>query len=275
MPYKLIALDIDGTIGGVGRPTSERARRAIRRARDAGAQVTLATGRTLRSAAPVSRELDITAPIATFQGALVSAPKTEEPLRHVPLTLGMMRTALDALADADARIAQGSIEIRGDLGDEIFALRDSRANREYSDRHGVPVRVIDPDRFAATPMTRLVARGDDDAIARLVPELRRALDGELHVTRSLPYFCEILHPDGGKHKALGWLCARLGISPADAIAFGNGYNDVQMLQWAGLSVAVDDAVPPALAAADLIAPPMNRDGVARVLEDLIDKGMIG
>ena len=269
MPYKLIALDIDGTIGGVGRPTSERARRAVRRVRDAGATVTLATGRTYRSAVAVARELDIAAPIVTFQGALVSAPRTGEPLWHVPLDAEMMRTALDALDGREG------IEIRGDLGDDIFALKPSRATREYSDRHGVPIRVIDADRFAATPMTRLVARGEDDAIARLVPDLQRSLDGALHVTRSLSYFCEILHPDGGKHKALGWLCDRLGISPADAIAFGNGYNDVQMLQWAGLSVAVDDAVPPALAAADLIAPPMNQDGVARVLEDLLDEGMIG
>ena len=269
MPYKLIALDIDGTIGGVGRPTSARARRAVRRVRDAGAAVTLATGRTYRSAFAVSRELDIETPVVTFQGGLVSAPGDGEWLRHVPLTGEMMRTALDALDGRDG------IEIRGDLGDDIFALRSTRATREYSDRHGVPISVVDPDRFAATPMTRLVARGDDDAIERLVSELQRSLDGALHVTRSLSYFCEILHPDGGKHKALDWLCAHLGISPAECVAFGNGYNDVQMLQWAGMAVAVDDAVPPARAAADFIAPPMSEDGVARVLEDLLDKGMIG
>ena len=269
MPYKLIALDIDGTIGGVGRPTSERARNAIRRVRRAGAAVTLATGRTRRSALPVSRELDIETPIVTFQGALVSEPLTGESLRNVPLTVEMTRLAMDALDGRD------EIELRGDLGDDIFALRSTRATREYTDRHGVPVQVIDADRFADMPMTRLVARGEDDVIERLVPELRRALGGALHVTRSLPYFCELLHPDGGKHKALDWLCARLGISPSDAIAFGNGYNDVQMLEWAGMAVAVDDAVPPARAAADMIAPPMDEDGVARVLEDLLDKGMIG
>ena len=269
MPYKLIALDIDGTIGGVGRPTSERARRAVRRVRDAGAAVTLATGRTCRSALAVSRELDIAAPIVTFQGALVSSPVSGERLWHVPLTAEMTRTALDALDGRDG------VEIRGDSGDDIFALRSTQATREYGDRHGVPIRIIDRARFADMPMTRLVARGDDDVIERLADELQRSFGGALHITRSLSYFCEILHPDGGKHKALDWLCARLGISPADSIAFGNGYNDVQMLRWAGLAVAVDDAVPPALAAADLIAPPMREDGVARVLEDLLDKGLIG
>ena len=269
MPYKLIALDIDGTIGGVGRRTSARARRAVRRAMDAGAAVTLATGRTYLSALPVARELGIETPIVAFQGAVAASPTTGETLWSAPLTADMVRMAMDALGGRDG------IELRGDLGDEIFALRSTRATREYSDRHGVPIRVIDRARFADSPMTRLVARGDEDAIARLVPELRRALGGALHVTRSLPYFCEILHPDGGKHKALDWLCAHLGISSADAIAFGNGYNDVHMLRWAGMAVAVGDAVPPALAAADAVAPPMSEDGVPRVLEDLLDKGMIG
>ena len=269
MPYKLIALDIDGTIGGVGRRVSARSRAAVRRARDAGAAVTLATGRTALSALPVARELGIETPVVAFQGAAAADPATGKTLWSVPLTVEMVQTAMDAL---DGR---GGIELRGDFGDEIFALRSTRATREYSDRHGVPVRVVDRERFANSPMTRLVARGEEDLIARLVPELQRALGGALHVTRSLPYFCELLHPDGGKHKALDWLCARLGISPADAIAFGNGYNDVLMLEWAGLAVAVDDAVPPALAAADRIAPPMSEDGVARVLEDLLDKGMIG
>lgn len=269
MPYKLIALDIDGTIGGVGRPTSERARSAVSKVREAGGAVTLATGRTCRSALAVSREMGISVPIVTFQGALVSSPDGRERLRHVPLTAEMTRAALDALDGRDG------VEVRGDFGDEIFALQSTRATREYGDRHGVPIRIIDRERFGETPMTRLVARGDDDVIERLADELQRSLGGAFHVTRSLSYFCEILHPDGGKHKALDWLCARLGISPDDAIAFGNGYNDVQMLEWAGLAVAVDDAVPPALEAADLIAPPMREDGVARVLEDLLDKGMIG
>lgn len=269
MPYKFIALDIDGTIGGVGRRTSERARRAVRRARAAGAAVTLATGRTYLSARPVARELGIETPIVAFQGAVAASPTTGETLWSVPLTSDMVRMAMDALDGRDG------IELRGDLGDDIFALRSSRATREYSDRHGVPIRVIDAERFAATPMTRLVVRGEDDAIERLVPELQRRLGGALHVTRSLSYFCELLHPDGGKHKALDWLCAHLGISAADAIAFGNGYNDVQMLEWAGMAVAVDDAVAPALAAADMTAPPMSEDGVPRVLEDLLDKGMIG
>ena len=60
---------------------------------------------------------------------------------------------------------------------------------------------------------------------------------------------------------------------SETIAFGNGYNDVQMLEWAGLGIAVGDAVPEALAAADSVAPPFDEHGVAQVLEELLDKGI--
>ena len=56
------------------------------------------------------------------------------------------------------------------------------------------------------------------------------------------------------------------------MAFGNGYNDLQMLAWAGLGVAVGDAVPEALEAADLVAPAFEEDGTARMLERLLDEG---
>ena len=97
----------------------------------------------------------------------------------------------------------------------------------------------------------------------------------LYVTRSLPHFCEILHPEGGKDRALAWLCRRLGVQRGETVAFGNGYNDVRMLRWAGLGVAVADAVPEVLEAADMVAPRTEEDGVAQVLEQLLDQGLIG
>ena len=100
-------------------------------------------------------------------------------------------------------------------------------------------------------------------------------DSQLYITRSLPYYCEILHPEGGKDKALAWLCASLGIDQKETIAFGNGYNDVEMLKWVGLGVAIGGAVPEVLQVADRVAPPIEEDGAAQVLEDLLAKGLIG
>ena len=86
MGYKLIALDVDGTIRSHDRPTSERTRRTIQSVRDAGAFVTIATGRSYKSGASAASDVNLTAPIVTFQGAHVADPTTGKVLWHVPLT---------------------------------------------------------------------------------------------------------------------------------------------------------------------------------------------
>ena len=123
--------------------------------------------------------------------------------------------------------------------------------------------------------TRLVVSGGENQIELLETYLQEQFGSSLYVTRSLPYFCEVLHPDGGKDKALEWICEYLGIDRCETIAFGNGYNDVQMIQWAHLGVAVEGAVPDVIEVADSTVPPLEEDGVAQLLEDLLAKGLIG
>ena len=269
MVYKLIALDVDGTIRSHDRPTSERTRRTIQRVKEAGAFVTIATGRSYKSGASAASDVNLTAPIVTFQGAHVADPTTGEALWHVPLTPDMTSATLDALADWD------DVEVVGYRGDEIFVAELTDWATAYGERTGVGVRVVDTDGFTSNPMSRIVARGEDDVIERLERSLKDRFNGDMYVTRSLPYFCEILNPSGGKDKALEWLRRHIGIARDQTIAFGNGYNDVQMLEWANMSVAVGDAVNEILEIADVVAPPMEEDGVAQVLDDLLERGLIG
>ncbi len=269
MGYKLIALDVDGTIRSHDRPTSERTRRAIQSVKDEGAIVTIATGRSYKSGASAASDVNLTVPIVTFQGAHVADPRTGEVLWHVPLTYDMTSAVLDALRE------WSGIQAAGYLGDEIFVTELTDWARAYGERTGVGVRVVDSDEFTSRSMSRIVAHGEEEVIERLERSLNNRFDGDMYVTRSLPYFCEILNPNGGKDKALDWLCEYLGIGTDRTIAFGNGYNDVQMLEWAGMSVAVGDAVDEVLEIADVVAPPMEEDGVAQVLNDLLEKGLIG
>ena len=267
--YRLVALDVDGTIRSNEHSMSDYTRETVARVRDAGAVVTLATGRTYKSALRASAELGITAPIATFQGAHVARPTTGEVLWHVPLTARMTRRALSALAVLDG------VEVLGYPGDGVFVIEMTEWARAYGSRNAMPVHVAAPDDFVSNPMTRLVVRGDEDVIERLEIDLGNQFDGSMYVTRSLSYFCEILNPAGGKDKALSWLCRHLGVGRNETIAFGNGYNDVPMLEWAKMSVAVEGAVPEVLDVVDLVAPSMEDDGVAQVLDGLLAEGLIG
>jgi Cof subfamily protein (haloacid dehalogenase superfamily) len=269
MRYRLVALDIDGTIRSVDRSPSARTRRAVDAVREAGAVVTLATGRMFRSAVAATADLNITAPIVSFQGAHVANPVTGEVLWHRPLTPAMALAALDALATWPR-------EIVAYHDDHVYVNTLTPWVEGYAERNQGRVHVADDlTVLAEKGPTRLLAVGEEDDVRRLQLDLMRSFGSELHVTRSLPHFCEILHPDAGKHKALEWLCGHLGLSREQTIAFGNGYNDVHMLDWAGLAVTVAGAVPELLDVADRLAPPMEEDGVAQVLKDLLAKGQLG
>ena len=269
MGYRLIALDVDGTILTNERGLADRTRRAVARAARAGAAVTLATGRMFTSARRASRQLGIETPIATSQGAHVADPVSGRVLRHLPLTEEMALEALEALGSCP-------MEVMAYHGDQVYVREMTPWSEGYAQRNGTDVRAVgDLEAVAGRGLTRFVVVGDEEEVRLLESDLLPRIGDGLYVTRSLPHFCEILHPDAGKDRALEWLCRRLGVTRSETAAFGNGYNDVRMLRWAGLGIAVADAVPEALRVADRIAPPTDEDGVAQVLEQLLDANLIG
>ena len=278
MAYKLIALDVDGTIRTAGSPIAERTRSAVDAVRRAGAIVTLATGRTFGSATQTCGILGIEVPIATSQGAYIANPVSANPvsedaLLHRTLTTDMALAALDALKDHTSADGTQAVAYHSQ---RIYVDRMSEWAAGYGQRTEMDVVLVDDLREVADEgLTRIVAVGKDHDIEILEREVMPELSDRMLVTRSLPYFCEILHPQGGKEDALAWMCDRFGIRQSETVAFGNGYNDIQMLEWVNLGIAVGDAVPEALAAADIIAPAFAEHGVAQVLEDLLRDGKIG
>ena len=269
MVYRLVALDIDGTIRSNEYPISDRTRRAIDSVRQAGADVTLATGRIFSSAVYSSADLEIRTPIVSFQGAHIADPVTGEVLWHRPRTAAMALDAFDALND-------WKMQVVAYLGHEVYVDHHTPWSLGYGQRNSVRVNLVDDLRSVAEEeLTRLVVVGEDDDIERLEGSLKEQFDSRLHITRSLSHFCEILHPAGGKDKALEWLCGYFGVDHSETVAFGNGYNDVNMLKWAGLGVAIAGAVPEVLDVVDRVAPSIENDGAAQVLEELLADGLIG
>ena len=269
MSYRMIVLDIDGTIRSLERPISAKTRSAVEGVKQKGALVTVATGRTFRSAQESIADLNITSPIASYQGAHVADPASGKVLWHRPLTPDMALAALNALATWKG-------EVLAYHGGQVYVNTLTPWVEGYRQRIPDQVHVVaDLTEWAAKGPTRLVAVGGEKDVQRLGIHLSTAFDSRLYVTRSLPHFCEILHPDSGKHQALKWLCHHLGIRPDETIAFGNSYDDVLMLQRAGLGVALSGSPSEVLEAADAVAPPVDEDGVAQVLEDLMERGLIG
>ncbi|MDQ0285133.1 Cof subfamily protein (haloacid dehalogenase superfamily) [Desulfofundulus luciae] len=264
--YRLLAVDLDDTLLDKDLRISEDNRRALALARRAGVVVTLATGRMYRATLPFARELEIDAPLITYQGALVKHAVTREVVVHRPVPLAC---AMDIIA----RVQSRGYHINIYLDDHLYVERHTDESRLYQSISGVQARAVGPLvpflKEARQDPTKVLVIAREEKLDELATELRPLYGDNLHITKSKPYFLEFSHPQATKGHALAAVAAAYGFKPGEVIAVGDSYNDLEMIEWAGLGVAVANARPQVKARADYVTASNEDGGVARVVEKFI------
>lgn len=261
--FRLVALDVDGTLKPRNGPISPRVREAIAQTLARGVEVTLATGRMYPSVLPFARELGLTAPLICLGGAALRDPRTGATLfeQSIPLEL-----ACEVVAAGRDR----GLSVCAYVGDLLFVERVDPAS-PFAGYVARSRAVVVPDLLAAFSgdPSHLAVVSDESRTRSLVRDLRDAFGDRLAVTSGHPLLAEIDHPSVSKAVALAHLAELLGVGREQVIAIGDDWNDVPMLEYAGLGVAMADATPEVLAAADVIAPTADEDGVAWTLERFV------
>lgn len=264
MKYRLIAIDLDGTLvnqEGIILPSSKK---AIRRAIDNGIKVALATGRMYRPSTRFAQELGISTPIICYQGALIREPYDKNVLWHKPLSVPTAREVIKQVRQIGAHLYVY-------INDEIYVEETTERALLYAQRNGVELNLVEDllDCLKREP-TEIVAWGEPVELDRLVACLDTDFGPSLLVTKSYPTFCEIGHPASGKGNALKYLAKLLGIEQSQTVAIGDGPNDISMLKWAGLGVVIGTAAGEVTAAADWVVGTEIEDRFAGVIEKLLD-----
>ncbi|MDI3281355.1 MAG: Cof-type HAD-IIB family hydrolase [Bacillota bacterium] len=265
LPVALIALDLDDTLLGPDLEVSERARAAIARAQGRGMRVTLATGRMFRSALPYARELGLTTPLITYNGGLIKDPLTGEVLR--------LRTIAAPLAREVALQARSEGLTLNVYLDDTLYVAEINPDVEYYlsiaqvEPHPVGdlVALLERESPRALP-TKLLICATEAEVDRLLPRLQERYRGRLRITRSKPRFIEIEPAEVNKGEALAYLARHLGVERDRVMAVGDGENDLDMLLYAGISVAVRTAPPHVRAAARYLTGSAGEEGVAEAIE---------
>jgi Cof subfamily protein (haloacid dehalogenase superfamily) len=267
---RLLVLDIDGTIAGKSNQVSARVKQAVKAAQAKGVRVGIATGRMYKSALRFHREIGADVPIMAYQGAWIQDPTTGTIHRHQPVPVDTARELIDYFEQPDL-CDRLSVHVYRD--DCLYVRKIDVDTELYIGRSGIGVTPIDDLRSAliGRPTKILAMSADIALIQRLLTDLRhRYSPAELHVTTSVPIFLETTQAGVDKGSAIDYVATEmLGITAANVLAIGDNYNDVEMLGYAGIGVAMGNAPTDVQAVADWVAPDIDADGAAVAIEKFI------
>jgi Cof subfamily protein (haloacid dehalogenase superfamily) len=241
-----------------------RTREAIAAARVAGVHVVLVTGRMFQSVRRYALETGLDDPVVCYQGAVVAEPVSGRWLRHEPIPLDLARETIAALNEE-------GFGLNCYVGDELYVSEITPEARSYADfQHIVLHPVGDLLDWLEEPPTKLVVIGDPEVLDGLKQRMLERFDGRLYISKSLPHFLEFASPEVTKATGLAFVSEHLGFERERTVAFGDGENDIELVDWAGYGIAVENAHDRVKEVADFVCPPVDEEGVAQVLEAYLD-----
>ena len=262
-PFRAIALDLDGTLTNHDKVVTPRTRQALLQAESKGAIIILASGRPTYGIVPVAECLELEKRggyILSYNGGNIVNAKTGEkffsqflPDAVIPILYKYAKEKNHAL------LGYAGNEIITEMPDDQYVKEESRINK-------MNIRKVDNLLDALEPHpTKLLMTGDPTDMIKAEEELVEILGEKMDIFRSAPFFLELVPKGIDKAQSLLRLLSKINLTPADLMAFGDGYNDLSMLKLAGVGVAMANAAPEVRANADYVTLSNEEDGVAEAL----------
>ena len=264
MTYKLIAADMDGTLLNDDEKMTQRTKTAIVRAVEAGCLFVTATGRAISGADMVNGLLNQDMPFIVFNGASVVMGKSGKVLFNKYLGTALAREVLDMGKRHGAPMIvwtdAGLRKVHTDNPVKEYLEYD----RKYNAIGYITIGGI--DEIIGEKVNKVIWFSSRDRIRGYQSEMNGYFGGRVNCYSSLPEFLEFVNPQADKGAAMEEIGKIYGIDRSEMIAVGDGYNDISMLKYAGLGVAMDNAPDDVKAASDLVTLSNNDDGLAAVIE---------
>lgn len=269
LPYRAIALDLDGTLTNHDKVVTPKTREVLLQAEAEGVVIILASGRPTYGIEPVAECLELDKRggyILSYNGGNIVNAKTGEKLftqflpdEVIPILYRYAKEKNHAL------LGYAGNEIITEMPDDQYVKEESRINKMNIRKVGNLFEALEPH------PTKLLMTGDPADMLKAENELSEILGDRMDIFRSAPFFLELVPKGIDKAKSLLRLLSKINLTPADMIAFGDGYNDLSMLKLAGMGVAMQNAAPEVRAEADYITLSNEEDGVAAALEHFCKK----
>lgn len=263
MQYKLLAVDIDGTLLNNKREITVKTKKAVRQAIDRGVVFTISSGRPVQGVEMITKQLEVDIPVITYNGAMVITGTS----RNVIYSC-IMREEDALLVEKLGRERNTTMAIWSD--NQLFVNRMDERAAKYSQLSGTQPKLYgDIRELLEKGITKLLWYDEIERINAFEREMHEHLGSSVNFHTSQPIFLEFVDAKASKAIALEKLGEHFGIRREEMIAIGDGYNDLSMLEYAGLGVAMENAPEDIKKRADYVTLSNEDDGVAHVIEKFI------
>ena len=267
--YKLLMVDIDGTLIGKDRTISAKDKNALARARDSGILVSLSTGRAVEACRAIIDQLSLDGYHIFFDGALVSNPDSGEVVYIEPIGEECVRQMAEF-----AHLNEVNLDLQS--ATHYFIERETWVTDIRRHFFGVEPAIVDfsevwqKEKIIKATLTSSSAeeKAKADSFCR---KFKDSLGFTLAKTPVYPEvdFINVVAPNVSKGKALDRLAPFLGMPLTEVMAIGDGDNDISLLSSAGLAVAMDNALDAVKAVADFVTLDVDHNGVAAAIEKFL------
>jgi len=263
MKYKLVAIDMDGTLLTPELRISRETIDTVRKVIDMGVIVTLSTGRMYPAALPFALELQLDVPLITCNGALIKCVRTGREYHKKALSREHCTEILEYCISSD-------LELSLYKDDEIYTSGSYNLHIHEEIDKAEPI-VVDDIRSAVddSVIKIMMSSKNKSALEYHSETVYQSYKDKLNIYFSLPWFTEVVHKEANKRHALEYLSGHFGIKQEEVIAIGDNFNDMDMMQYAGLGVAMGNAPEYLKESADYVTRSNDEDGVRHVLEKFI------
>lgn len=262
MTIRLIAMDLDDTLLKDDWTISPRVVKAIQKAREQGVKVTIATGRMPISTRPYAKELGLDIPVITYHGAMIQQAVSGDILFRQVIP---SQISAQLIRDLEERGIYAQIYLK----DRVIAQTLNEWSREYARIASVRIEEADLARVLSQEpegVEKILGIAREADLDQLRPFLSQRYGNKVHVTKSKPHFLEIVEASVNKGVALAHLAEGFKIHRQEVMAIGDSLNDLEMIRYAGVGVAMGNARPEVKEQADFVTASNEEDGVAEAIE---------
>lgn len=266
--YKVLALDIDGTLTNSKKEITPRVFDAVRRLQLKDIPVLLVSGRPEKGIEHVANELefkDYGGYVLAYNGGKIVNKRTGEVILNQTVPKDMVIPVCQYVKDKDvALLTYRGDEIITEKPEDVYVLKES---------HITHMAVKRVDNFMAEmtyPINKFLITGEPDYLEKLVEEMTEEFSPRLNIFRSEPFFIEVVPSGIDKALSLSKLLAMFNLSKENLVACGDGHNDVTMIDYAGMGVAMANACDDVKKVANFITTSNDEDGVALAIEKLFE-----